>query len=67
LSIGPGTEIDFDAMVEFYGAQGLKRQRAKADVASEAPAASRVLRPKVMRNHSGKPVSVNRWMPKRVD
>ena len=39
----------------------------QAQAAQDAPSASKVLRPKVMRNHSGKPVSTTRWMPKRVD
>ncbi len=68
FAAGPGTEIGFETMVEFYGAEGLSRRRSRAKAAqSDVPAASRVLRPKVMRNHAGKPVNVNRWMPKRVD
>jgi uncharacterized phage-associated protein len=68
FSIGPDTEILFDEMVEFYGAEGLSRHRSKAkEQPPGAPKASSVLRPKMMRNHHGKPVNVNRWMPKRVD
>ena len=68
FAVGAGTEIIFEVIVEFYGAEGLTRRRSgTSSVQSAAPAANRVLRPKVMRNHSGKPVTVNRWMPKRVD
>lgn len=68
FSLGPDTEISFDEMVEFYGSEGLSRRQSKANAQqSDAPAAGSVLRPKMMRNHAGKPVSVNRWMPKRVD
>jgi hypothetical protein len=30
-------------------------------------AVEKVMRPKVLRNATGKPVSVNRWTPKRID
>lgn len=66
LAIGPSTEISLEAMIDFYGTQGATRKTAKV-AANDAPSASKVLRPKVMRNHSGKPVSTTRWMPKRVD
>jgi uncharacterized phage-associated protein len=65
LAAGVGSEISLEAMIEFYGSQGTSRRAAA--VAQDAPSASKVLRPKVMRNHSGKPVSTTRWMPKRVD
>lgn len=65
LAAGIGSEISLEAMIEFYGTQGASRRSAAA--AQDAPAAGKVLRPKVMRNHSGKPVSTTRWMPKRVD
>lgn len=66
LAVAPHAEIPFEAMVEFYGTQGLSR-KSSAAAASDAPSAAKVLRPKVMRDHSGKPVSTTRWMPKRVD
>lgn len=68
-SVGAGTEIVFDEMVDFYSAEGgLSRRRSRANAQqSGAPTASRVLRPKVMRTHDGRPVSVNRWFPKRAD
>ncbi|MGE3332745.1 MAG: Panacea domain-containing protein [Rhodospirillaceae bacterium] len=65
LAAGSGSEILLEAMIEFYGSQGTSRRPSAA--AQDAPSASKVLRPKVMRNHSGKPVSTTRWMPKRVD
>lgn len=65
LAAGISTEITLESMIEFYGTQGAGRKSAHA--AKDAPSASKVLRPKVMRNHSGKPVSTTRWMPKRVD
>jgi len=66
LAAGLGSEISLEAMIEFYGTQGAGRKSGPA-VAQDAPSANKVLRPKVMRNHSGKPVSTTRWMPKRVD
>ncbi len=65
LAAGVGGEISLEAMIEFYGTQGASRRAGAA--AQDAPSAGKVLRPKVMRNHSGKPVSTTRWMPKRVD
>lgn len=66
LAAAPEAEILFESMVDFYGTQGLTK-RQSAMVANDAPAAGKVLRPKVMRNATGKPVSVNRWIPKRAD
>jgi len=64
FAVAPRSEIAFAAMVSFYGdASPAKRKGSKA----AAPSANKVMRPKVMRNATGKPVSVNRWMPKRVD
>ncbi len=75
LSAGIGAEITFESMVEFYSIDGLSRRKANGSTGAPggtvtptgAPAAEKVLRPKVLRNHSGKPVSATRWMPKRVD
>lgn len=66
LAAGVSTEITLESMIEFYGTQGTGRKSVQVE-AKDAPSASKVLRPKVMRNHSGKPVSTTRWMPKRVD
>ena len=62
----PGAEILFEGMVDFYGTQGLTR-KPTAGVVNDAPAPGKVLRPKVLRNHSGKPVSATRWTPKRAE
>jgi uncharacterized phage-associated protein len=66
LAVGIGSEISLESMIDFYGTQGTGRRAAKGAV-QEAPSAGKVLRPKVMRNHSGKPVSTTKWMPKRAD
>lgn len=61
----PGTEIIFETMLDFYGTQGLNR-KPSTPVAADVPSASKVLRPKVMRSHDGKPLTAHRWMPKRA-
>lgn len=66
LAVGPGSEISLEAMIDFYSTQGTTRRPAWGGI-PDAPSASKVLRPKVMRTHSGKPVSTTKWMPKRVD
>ncbi len=66
LAAAPGAEIPFESMLEFYDTQKLGRRSSTPEL-SEATAAGKVLRPKVLRNHSGKPVSVNRWLPKRAE
>jgi uncharacterized phage-associated protein len=66
---GVGTEISFEAMVTFYvktlGQQPMRSSRDPS--VADAPPPDKVLRPKIMRNHSGKPVAVDRWAPKRID
>lgn len=68
---GLGTEIGFAAIVDFYVkalSQGsTSGESLKKGAAVDAPDADRVLRPKLMRSHTGKPVEVNRWSPRRVD
>lgn len=66
----PMSEIPFESMIRFYGADGLKRRQSQGEAEpARSPAApvDEVLRPKTMRNHDGKPVSVRRWAPRRVD
>lgn len=67
---GVGTEIAFDAVVDFYMSalsDNLGRGEGKAAISpADAPTADQVLRPKLMRSHTGKPVSVNRWSPRRM-
>lgn len=55
---GRRSEITLEAMVDYYGAP--LRSSAAND---GAPPLSHVLRPKVMRSHTGRPVSVQRWAP----
>jgi uncharacterized phage-associated protein len=69
----PNTEIKLEAMVAFYGDQGMVRRKSAEPSPYEgkgkhidAPSIDKVLRPKVALNHDGKPVSVKSWMPKRV-
>lgn len=68
---GTGTEIAFDAMVDFYVkalSHNLNRGKVPpSEQEADAPSTDRVLRPKLMRSHTGKPVEVNRWSPRRVD
>ena len=67
---GEGTEISFESMVEFYvralttGQVGEKSKSAA--LAADAPSADQVMRPKVMRSHTGKPVNLKGWSPRRV-
>ena len=63
FAAGPSAEIDFESLVAFYGEKPGKRRGAAV---STTLSAEKVMRPKVMRNATGKPVSVNRWMPKRA-
>ena len=67
---GEGTEISFESIVEFYVralTTGQVGQKSKsAEIAADAPTADKVMRPKVMRSHTGKPVNVKGWSPRRV-
>lgn len=58
LANGVGTPLSLEAMREFYGS---KKHEQVAPGA--APPIGQVLRPKVMRSHTGRPVSVHKWMP----
>jgi uncharacterized phage-associated protein len=62
LAKGPRSEITLQAMLEFYG----KKTSADPQLATNmgAPPVGQVLRPRTMRSHTGKPVSVQKWMPK---
>ncbi|HYD32576.1 MAG TPA: hypothetical protein VEB64_17165, partial [Azospirillaceae bacterium] len=51
----PRAEIPLSAMRAFYGTRTSARQGA--------PELDNVLRPKVMRSHTGRPVSVSKWLP----
>ena len=67
--LGQGTEISFDSMGAFYVKTlgSTTRDRRRIDEKGDAPAPDRVLRSKVMRSHTGKPVAVNQWSPRRID
>lgn len=70
FEIAPMSEIAFENMITFYGTQGLKRRQGQGADEAQRPAPApvdQVLRPKTLRNHDGKPVSVRRWAPRRVD
>lgn len=58
LAKGVGNEIPFEAMLKFYG--------KAAETRSDVPPLEKVLRPKVLRSASGKPVSVSLWKPKTL-
>jgi len=63
LAEGSRTIIPLAAMVGFYG-----KKASAARNAMGAPPVKDVLRPKVLKSASGKPVSVHKWMPgKRQD
>ncbi|SDG84714.1 Panacea domain-containing protein [Roseospirillum parvum] len=57
---GPRSEITLKAMVLFYG----RKQTPGGTRPAGAPAVEDVVRPRVMRSHTGKPVNVTQWMPK---
>ncbi len=63
MAVSPLAEISLGAMIEFYGERNAAKARGK-DAA--APSAEKMMRPKVLRNAVGKPVSVKGWLPKRV-
>lgn len=55
---GTRTIIPLAAMVAFYG-----KKATAASKAIGAPPVTDVLRPKVLKSQTGKPVSVQKWMP----
>lgn len=61
LALGRRAEISLDAMLAYYGR---KPSQQEQDLKA-APPLDRVLRPRVMRSQTGKPVSVTAWAPKR--
>lgn len=65
---GAGEEITLRAMIDYYGRKGAAdRPPAPGTAATpEAPGLTEVLRPRVMRSQSGKPVSVHKWMPRAI-
>lgn len=63
LEDGKRSEIPFEVMTEYYGR---KPDSGEASDRYAAPGVDSVLRPRVMRSHKGKPVSVHRWAPTKV-
>ena len=63
MRLSKGAEIGIEALIEFYGEQKAARGKTARD---DAPSAGKVMRPKVLRNATGKPVSVRGWTPKRA-
>ena len=54
---GLGTIIPYDELVDFY---------ASVRKTANTPEAKEVVRPRVMRSHSGKPVATTDWLPRRI-
>lgn len=70
IANAPFSEIPYESMIAFYGTQGLKRRQSHGGaeaVRPAAPAIDQVLRPRTLRNHDGKPVSVRGWRPRPAD
>ncbi|MBF0561319.1 MAG: hypothetical protein HQL37_04725 [Alphaproteobacteria bacterium] len=59
LKEGPRTEITIAAMTRFYSR---KRSDSEARVAT-APNVERLIKPRVLRTQTGKPVAVKQWLP----
>jgi len=62
----PRTEIEVSAMVAFYGGKVRADQGIGALTTHSAPHIEQVLRPRVMRSQSGRPVNVHQWRPKSL-
>jgi uncharacterized phage-associated protein len=58
MNEGPRTIIPVAAMVAFYG-----KRPTQASVAQGVLPVSEVIRPKVVKSQTGKPVSVQKWIP----
>ncbi|MGB0695131.1 MAG: Panacea domain-containing protein [Rhodospirillaceae bacterium] len=78
LGVAPGSVISLEAMIAFYGATrvdvlqrredtggGVSAEEQDARHAMAAPPVEKVVRPRVMRSHTGKAVNVMPWMPKK--
>lgn len=61
MAKGMGEEITLAAMVKYYGAEAASRRGGGA-----APAASEVVKPRLMRSQDGKAVAVKAWAPKAL-
>lgn len=58
LAKGKRSEIALAAMIDYYG-----KKASASPEAANAPPISQVLRPRLMRSQTGKPVEVQKWMP----
>lgn len=58
MAKGVGEEIPFEVMVRYYGAEAAARRNV--------PGVEQVMRPRVLRSQSGRPVAVTSWRPKSV-
>lgn len=61
LGKGVGEEIPLVAMVKYYGAEAASRRNGAG-----APAATEVVKPRLMRSQNGKAVAVAAWSPKAL-
>jgi uncharacterized phage-associated protein len=62
MNEGPRTIISVQAMVGFYGKRATQASKAQGVLP-----VSEVIRPKVLKSQTGKPVSVQKWMPGKTD
>ncbi|KAA5607012.1 hypothetical protein F1188_03650 [Roseospira marina] len=62
----PRTVIEVAALVAFYGRAERPEQGIGALTSQGAPHIEQVLRPRVMRSQSGRPVSVHQWRPRTL-
>lgn len=62
----PGAEITIEALVAFYGRKPSSREGIGALTDQGAPHIEHVLRPRVMRSQSGRPVNVHQWRPRSL-
>ncbi len=62
----PRSVITVEALVTFYGRKPDKREGIGALTTSGAPHIEQVLRPRVMRSQSGRPVNVHQWRPRQL-
>jgi uncharacterized phage-associated protein len=63
---GPRAEITIQAMVAFYGRKQKPNEGIGALTSGGAPHIEQVLRPRVMRSQSGRPVNVHQWRPRSL-
>lgn len=62
LEKGIGEEITLESMIKFYGVE-LAAQAARKGQSPVAPTVGQVVKPRIMRDQSGKAVAVKAWVP----